>query len=287
MRASARRSADTSGGSGKPRCTPPIPPVPGSGCPTAARDRERAADGRRPDRPCDGAGGEVARAELARLGREALELVAVEADADAPVEDADRGGHRAGRADGRLALERRPRRRRARESRARRASSRARRRAAPPRARSRPRRETDEQLVSRHRPASSRLRRSGPPPRARGRARRRASPPRARRRRRSCRRRARPAAPRARRRRTSTRRAALHDPGRAREAGRRRCAPRPRSRRRRRGEPLERASRNSLGAGVADRAPGGEVDADARLRSRARARPPRAPRRATGSRSSA
>ena len=63
------------------------------------------ADRRRADGSLHGADGEVARAELARVGREALELVLVEPDADLPVEDADRGRHRSGGADAPLARE--------------------------------------------------------------------------------------------------------------------------------------------------------------------------------------
>ena len=58
-----------------------------------------------PTAPCDGADGEVARAELARVRREALELRPVEPDHDPAVEDADRRGHGARRPHGRLARE--------------------------------------------------------------------------------------------------------------------------------------------------------------------------------------
>ena len=64
------------GGVGKPRCTPPRPPVPMNRIPDGGRGGERAADRRRADRALDRADGQVARAELARLGREPLELVA-------------------------------------------------------------------------------------------------------------------------------------------------------------------------------------------------------------------
>ena len=64
--------------------------------PTGSRDRERAADGGRTDRTLHRAGGEVARPGLARVGREALELLALEPHLDAAVEDADRRGHGAG-----------------------------------------------------------------------------------------------------------------------------------------------------------------------------------------------
>ncbi len=68
-------------------------------------DRQRAADGRRAERPLNGARSEIARAELARLGCEALELDGGEPDDDAPVEDADRRGRGAGRAHRCLARE--------------------------------------------------------------------------------------------------------------------------------------------------------------------------------------
>ncbi len=140
VRAAAARSADTSGGAGNPRWTPPSPPVPMKRMPTAARGHERAADRRRADRPLRGAHPEVARADLARGGSEALELVGGEADAHPPVEDADGRGHGAGRAHGGLARE--PDLDPGREpgSRARRASSRARRRRRRRRAPWRPRR---------------------------------------------------------------------------------------------------------------------------------------------------
>ena len=66
---------------------------------------ERPADGRRPDRALGEARRQVAGPELARLGREALELLRAEPDHEAAVEDADRGGHGARRANGRLARE--------------------------------------------------------------------------------------------------------------------------------------------------------------------------------------
>ena len=73
--------------------------------PGAAADRERAADGRRADRALHRAGGEVARAGLARVGAEAPELVLGEPDHDAAVEHADRRRHGAGLADAPLRLE--------------------------------------------------------------------------------------------------------------------------------------------------------------------------------------
>ena len=66
---------------------------------------ERAADCRRADRALHGADGEVAGAELARVGREPLELGSLEADPDLSVEHADRGRNGAGRANGSLARE--------------------------------------------------------------------------------------------------------------------------------------------------------------------------------------
>ena len=74
MRAAAARSAETSGGVGKPRWTPPRPPVPMNRIPTAAAAVERAADRGRADRALHGADGEVARPELAGGGSEPLEL---------------------------------------------------------------------------------------------------------------------------------------------------------------------------------------------------------------------
>jgi hypothetical protein len=73
--------------------------------PIAGSRRQRAADGRRPDRTLDGTHGEIARAELAGGGREPLELGSAEADPDLPVENADRGRKRSGRANGSLARE--------------------------------------------------------------------------------------------------------------------------------------------------------------------------------------
>ena len=73
--------------------------------PDRAAGRERAADGRRADRVLDERGGEVARADLARVGVEALELVLGEADPEPAVEDADGRRHGAGLADAALALE--------------------------------------------------------------------------------------------------------------------------------------------------------------------------------------
>ena len=70
-----------------------------------ARDRERAADRRRADRALRDRGGEVARADLARVGAEARELASREPDDDLAVEHADRRGHRAGRAHLPLRLE--------------------------------------------------------------------------------------------------------------------------------------------------------------------------------------
>ena len=73
--------------------------------PDRAAGGERAADRRRADGALDDRGGEVARADLARVGGEAAELLLREADAQLAVEDADRGRHRAGVADAPLALE--------------------------------------------------------------------------------------------------------------------------------------------------------------------------------------
>ncbi len=70
-----------------------------------AADCERAADRRRAGRALHGAGGEVARADLARVRAEAPELGLREPDAQLAVEDADRRGHRARLAGPALALE--------------------------------------------------------------------------------------------------------------------------------------------------------------------------------------
>ena len=66
---------------------------------------ERAADRRRADDALGNRRREVARADLARVGGEAAELVLRQADAQQPVENADRGGHPARRAHAPLALE--------------------------------------------------------------------------------------------------------------------------------------------------------------------------------------
>ena len=69
------------------------------------RGRERAADRGRADRALYGAYGQVAWAELPRVGRESLELLRRETHDDAPVDDADRRWDGAGRAHRRLARE--------------------------------------------------------------------------------------------------------------------------------------------------------------------------------------
>ena len=61
--------------------------------PRGATDGEGSADRRRAGGPLDDAGGEVARTNLACVGVEALELPGRDADANLPVEDADRRGH--------------------------------------------------------------------------------------------------------------------------------------------------------------------------------------------------
>ena len=73
--------------------------------PDGAAGGQRPADRRRADGSLHDRGGEVARADLARVGGEAAELVLREPDAEQPVEDADRGRHGAGVADAPLALE--------------------------------------------------------------------------------------------------------------------------------------------------------------------------------------
>src|SRR5215210_8386024 len=72
--------------------------------PGVATDGERSAHGRRPGRPARDARSKVARADLARVGREALELLAAQPDADLPVEDADRRRDRPGGTHDALAL---------------------------------------------------------------------------------------------------------------------------------------------------------------------------------------
>ena len=73
--------------------------------PTAARGGERAADGRRADRPLDGAGRQIPRAELPRVRGVPLELGLAQPDHDEPVEDADRRRDRSRRPDRGLARE--------------------------------------------------------------------------------------------------------------------------------------------------------------------------------------
>ena len=73
--------------------------------PGRAAGRERAADGRGADGSLHDRGGEIARPDLARLGREAGELVLGEPDAEPAVEHADRGRDGAGVTDAPLALE--------------------------------------------------------------------------------------------------------------------------------------------------------------------------------------
>ena len=61
--------------------------------PDDAAGGERAADRRRADDALGDRGREVARADLARVGGEAAELVLRQTDAQQPVQHADRGGH--------------------------------------------------------------------------------------------------------------------------------------------------------------------------------------------------
>ena len=180
-RASARRSAETSGGFGQPRCTPPRPPVAMNLIPPLCRRRacrRPSSRRRRPGRP-------------PRRGRAAR--------ASAPRRRTGRARSRSGRSRARRRARRssparrrpreppartrgRPRRLRRAESRARRASSPERRRRGPPREPPRPRRA--KRITASLRAARS----SARPPRARAPGRRRGSLRRARRRRRSCRR---------------------------------------------------------------------------------------------------
>ena len=73
--------------------------------PGGARDRERPADRCRADGALDASGGEIARADLARVRAEPLQLLRPEADPHDAVEDADRRRHGAGVADAPLGLE--------------------------------------------------------------------------------------------------------------------------------------------------------------------------------------
>ena len=182
--ASACRSAETSGGVGQPRWTPPRPPVASTRMPAAPQTASVPPTVVAPIARWTTAVGDVARAELARGGVEPAELVGRQPDDDLAVEHADRRRHGASPRAPPPRRRARPRRPRRAGSRARRASSRARRRPAPraPRRRS----------GSRHRSRPARS--SGRPPRRRAPGRRRGSRRRAHRRRRSCRRR-RPAAP--------------------------------------------------------------------------------------------
>ena len=96
---------------GKPRWTPPIPPVPRKRMPTRRATTSSAADRRRADVARDRARCEVARADLASGGREACELVLGQADADPTVEHADRRRNRARLANRARRSRARPRRR--------------------------------------------------------------------------------------------------------------------------------------------------------------------------------
>ena len=105
MRAAAARSAETSGGVGKPRWTPPRPPVPMKRIPTAAAAVSVPPTVVAPTAPWTAQTARSRGPSLRALGREPLQLGAVEPDPDLPVEHADRGRHGAGRAHGRLARE--------------------------------------------------------------------------------------------------------------------------------------------------------------------------------------
>jgi hypothetical protein len=73
--------------------------------PDRAAGGECAAHGGRADGTLDDRGGEVAWADLARVGGETAELLLREADPQLAVEDTDRGRHRPGVADAPLALQ--------------------------------------------------------------------------------------------------------------------------------------------------------------------------------------
>ena len=103
------RSAETSGGVGKPRCTPPRPPVPMKRIPTAAAAVSVPPTVVAPTAPCATHAARSRGPSLRASGVKRSSSVRVEPDREAAVEDADRGGHGAGRADGRLAREARPR----------------------------------------------------------------------------------------------------------------------------------------------------------------------------------
>ena len=68
-------------------------------------DGEGSADGRRADGALHRAGGEVARAGLARVGREPLQLLGAQPDPDPAVEHADRRRNRTGCTHATLGLE--------------------------------------------------------------------------------------------------------------------------------------------------------------------------------------
>ena len=169
-------------------------------------DGQRATHGRRPDGALNRARGEIARAGLARLRSEALELARLETYADAAVEHADRRRNGAGGAHGGVAREPdldavrrgeavRDERRLERDDRVARVERGAHLLG-----------DLDERLHGRQATASPRASgRSGRRPRARGRGRRRSSPRRARLPPPWCRRHVRRAEPDARRRRTRNR----------------------------------------------------------------------------------
>ena len=104
-RAHTPRSADTSGVVGKPRWTPPSPPVPMKRMPTAAAAASVPPTVVAPTAPCTAQGARSRGPSLRAAGGEALELLGGEADHDTAVEHPDGGGHGARGADGGLARE--------------------------------------------------------------------------------------------------------------------------------------------------------------------------------------
>ncbi len=86
----APRSAETSGGFGKPRCTPPIPPVAMKRIPTARATASVPPTVVAPTAPWTAAAPRSRGPDLARGGVEASELLLRQPDAHLAVEDADR-----------------------------------------------------------------------------------------------------------------------------------------------------------------------------------------------------
>ena len=105
IRAAAARSAETSGGCGKPRWTPPRPPVPMKRIPTAAAAASVPPTVVAPTAPCVA---QTARSRIPSLraaGVNRSSSASLEPDPDLAVEHPDRGGDGARRANGLLAVE--------------------------------------------------------------------------------------------------------------------------------------------------------------------------------------